>query len=144
MTAWITSTVGLCVAALILWLIRRDRLHVDHGLMWISVAVAFALLGFAPGVVDWVAGRLGIAYPPILGVIIALALLVLKILLMDIERSHIAIRTQRLTQRVAMLEAEIEEQKNRGQVPFPGPGSGSDSFSPDEENGSDPNSVNRV
>lgn len=108
MSAWFSSAIGLAVSGLILWLIRRDRLHVDHGLMWIGVAVGFALLGFAPGIVDWVAQKLGIAYPPILGVLLALALLVLKILLMDIERSHLAMRTQRLTQRLAMLEAELE------------------------------------
>lgn len=113
MSAWFSSAVGLAVAGLILWLIRRDRLHVDHGLMWIGVAIGFALLGFAPGIIDWVAQRLGIAYPPIIGVLIALALLVLKILLMDIERSHIATRTQRLTQRLAMLEAELEELRKK-------------------------------
>ena len=114
MSAWFSSAIGLAVSGLILWLIRRDRLHVDHGLMWIGVASGFALLGFAPGIVDWVAERLGIAYPPILGVVLALALLVLKILLMDIERSHLATRTQRLTQRLAMLEAELEDLRQRG------------------------------
>jgi hypothetical protein len=103
----VTGALGLAVALLIMLLIRRDKLHVDHGLGWVLVAVAFALLGFSPGIVDWVAARLGIGYPPVLGLSLAIAVLVIKTLLMDIERSRIDVRNRRLTQRVAMLEAQL-------------------------------------
>jgi hypothetical protein len=43
----------------------------------------------------------------VLGLSLAIAVLVLKTLLMDIERSRIDVRNRRLTQRVAMLEAEL-------------------------------------
>jgi hypothetical protein len=109
----VTGALGLAVALLIMLLIRRDKLHVDHGLGWVLVAVAFALLGFSPGIVDWVAARLGIGYPPVLGLSLAIAVLVIKTLLMDIERSRIDVRNRRLTQRVAMLEAELRQLKER-------------------------------
>jgi hypothetical protein len=105
----VTGGIGLAVAGLILWLIRRDKLHVDHGLGWVIVAAGFAFLGFSPGVIDFIAHRLGIAYPPVLGLSVAIAILVVKTLLMDIERSRIDVRNRRLTQRVAMLEAELEK-----------------------------------
>jgi len=90
-------------------LIRKDHLHVRYGLWWIAAAVAFAVLGLFPGIVDYVAVYLGIAYPPVLALILGLVALVLKILVMDIERSRNTIRMQRLVQRVALLEAELRD-----------------------------------
>jgi hypothetical protein len=98
---------GLGVAGLIVYLVRRDHLHVDHGVSWILIAIGFAGLGFAPGLVDWVAGKLGVGYPPILGMSLAVVLIAVKMLLMDIDRANLQTRNQRLTQRVAMLEADI-------------------------------------
>ncbi|MFT6288986.1 MAG: hypothetical protein ACJA09_003752 [Alcanivorax sp.] len=74
---------------------------------WVVIAVCFALLGFAPGIVDAVAKYTGVSYPPVLALTLAIALLVIKILFMDIERSHIEMRNQRLVQRMAMLEADL-------------------------------------
>jgi hypothetical protein len=96
------------VAALIVGLMRKDRLHVNHGMGWIIVALVFALLGFSPNIIDRIAQFLGIAYPPVLALILGIAVLTIKILLMDIERSRLEIRNQRLIQRVAMLEADLK------------------------------------
>lgn len=103
----LTTAIGLSVAALIIWLIRKDRLHVNHGLGWVMVALVFALLGFAPSLVDDIALQLGVGYPPIIALTMAISILVIKTLLMDIERSHLEMRNQRLTQRLAMLEADL-------------------------------------
>jgi hypothetical protein len=107
MLSIVTSTIGLAVAAFIIFLIRKDHLHVRHGLTWLVVALCFAVLGIFPGIIDSLASMMGVSYPPILGITVAIALLVVKILLMDLERSKIEIRYQRLIQRVAMLETDI-------------------------------------
>lgn len=114
MISVVTGTIGITVAALIIVLIRRDQLHVNHGLGWLLVAAAFALLGVFPKIIDVAALSVGIAYPPILAVIVALAVLVIKILLMDIERSKLEARNQRLIQRIAMLEAEQRVMRREG------------------------------
>ncbi len=76
---------------------------------WVIVAIGFALLGFAPSIIDELASLLGVSYPPVLALTIAIALLVIKILLMDIERSQIEVRNQRLVQRIAMLKAYLKQ-----------------------------------
>jgi len=115
MASIVTGTIGVLVAGIIIALMRKDRLHVAHGTGWIIVAAGFALLGFAPGIIDSVASYFGVAYPPVLALTLAIALLVVKILLMDMERSHIEMRNQRLIQRIAMLEADLRAfQKTRG------------------------------
>lgn len=109
MISLLTAAIGLLAAAVIVVLIRRDRLHVRYGLWWMAVAALFALLGFLPGLFDRLAGALGVAYPPALVLTLGLVVMVVKILVMDIERSRNMVRLNRLVQRVAMLEAELRE-----------------------------------
>lgn len=116
MVSIITGAIGLSAAAAILFLMRRDRLHAAHGTGWVVVAAGFALLGFAPGLIDGLAAYLNIDYPPVLAITIGITVIVIKLLLMDIERARIEVRNQRLTQRVAMLEAMIRKQA-RAQAP---------------------------
>ncbi len=108
MISLITGSIGIFLAAIIVLLIRKDRLHVHHGLGWIIVAIGFALLGFSPGIFNQIAHFLGIGYPPVLGLTLAIAILVIKTLLMDIERSRIEMRNQRLNQRVAIVDADVK------------------------------------
>lgn len=114
MVSLVTGTIGIATAVIIVFLIRKDHLHVRYGLWWMGAAVIFALLGLFPTIVDFVAGKLGIAYPPVLALILGLVALVIKILVMDIERSRNTIRMQRLVQRIALLEAEIRDLQGRG------------------------------
>lgn len=102
---------GLLVALAILLLIRGDRLHVSNGVGWLLVAVVCALLGFAPSVVDAIALKLGVAYPPALAFTLALAVVVLKFLLEDIQNTKLRMRQQRVIQRLAMVETELKELK---------------------------------
>ena len=78
------------------------------GLLWLSGLLYW---GFPRASIDTVAKEFGIGYPPVLGLTLGIALLVIKVLFMDIERSRIEIRNQRLVQRVAMLEADLNKLK---------------------------------
>ena len=57
-----TSLLGLVLAGLIVYLVRRDHLYLMHGLLWSMVAAAAALLGAWPGLIDSLAAWLGFAY----------------------------------------------------------------------------------
>ena len=48
----VTSLIGLSTAVAIIYLVRKDHLHVRYGLVWSVVAVVFAVLGFFPGIFD--------------------------------------------------------------------------------------------
>ena len=56
---------------------------------------------------------IGVSYAPILGIALAIAALVIKALLTDIEISKLKTREQRLIQKVALLESEIREVTGR-------------------------------
>ena len=111
---WIIAVVGIFTATLILWLVRRDHLHIRYALWWIPIALIIGGLGVFPPVVDWVGVRLGIHYPPILPLLVGIMLLTIKILLMDIERSRSDVKLSCLIQRVAILEARIDQMAGEG------------------------------
>lgn len=100
-----SMAMGIALAAVILFLVRRDHLHGPYSLWWIGAAATVALLGLFPRLFDLMAIKLGISYPPILAVVLGFSLLLVKILTMDLERSRQERLIRRLTQRLAMLEA---------------------------------------
>jgi hypothetical protein len=101
-----SAVIGVALAVIILWLVRRDRLHGPYAVWWVGAAGAVALFGSFPQVFDLLAPGLGISYPPVLALLLALALLLIKILTMDLERSRQERQIRRLTQRMAMLEVQ--------------------------------------
>ena len=109
MVALTTGIIGIVTAITIVILIRRDYLHVRYGLWWSGAAIAFASLGLFPAIFDNIAKYFGIAYPPVLALTLAVAILFIKILVMVIERSRNAIRMQRLIQRIALLETDLHD-----------------------------------
>lgn len=113
MVALTTGIIGIATAITIVILIRRDHLHVRYGLWWTGAAAAFALLGLFPAFFDSTAKYVGVAYPPILALTLAVVVLVVKILVMDIERSRNAVRMHRLVQRIALLESDMREMQGK-------------------------------
>ena len=113
----VTSAIGLTVAALIILLIRTDRLHVTHGIAWLVAAFVMAGLGFAPSIFDSIATRLGITYAPALAFTLGFGLIIIKLLIDDIERSRLKMRNTRMIQRMAILENELRRAKKTNPKP---------------------------
>lgn len=99
-----TALLGLGLAGLILTLLRRDHLYVSHGLFWLAVAFAAALLGLWPRLLDIVAGWVGINYPPAALFLLVAVVLFVKALYSDMATTRLMRDLRRLNQRVAMLE----------------------------------------
>lgn len=108
----LTTFLGLGIGILILWLIRKDHLHVKYAFSWILIAVLWMLLGLFPGIIDVLANWLYIGYPPILAVVLAISFLLVKLLLNDIERSRQSRHIIRLNQRLSLLETQLKQYHN--------------------------------
>lgn len=111
---WTTALLGIGIACAILLLIRKDTLHVRHSIWWLIVAAGSALLGFFPGLMDAFGVFLGVYYPPVLFLTLALGMVLIKILTMDMERSRQERTLRRLTQRLALLEEEFRSPPRTG------------------------------
>jgi hypothetical protein len=108
MTYQLTSLViGLALAATILILVRRAHLHGPHAVWWLALAAGIILLSIWPRLTDLIAPYLGVSYPPIVAVLLALGLMLVKMMSMDLQRSRQEQRIRRLAQRLALLEAQL-------------------------------------
>lgn len=104
-----TGAVGLAMAALIIYLIRRDHMHARYSIWWLAIALATVLLGFFPRILDSVGSAMGVAYPPVLALIGGVLALLVKILYADLERSRLRRELLRLTQRLLIVEQRVSE-----------------------------------
>ncbi len=107
--AQVTAAIlGVGLAGAIFYLVRRDHLHGPFAAWWLMVAAATLTLGMFPGVVVWLGKITGINYAPVLPIIIGLSMVLLRLLKLDIDRSRQERQMRRLTQKLAILEQEIE------------------------------------
>ena len=118
MTSQITSAIlGVALAGAILFLVRRDHLHGPFALWWFAVAAATFVLGVFPHTVVWLGQVTGIFYAPVLPIIIGLSLVLIRLLKLDIDRSKQERRMRRLTQKLAILEQELDRLGGRSADP---------------------------
>jgi len=99
--------IGVIVGLCILLLIRHDRLRPLYAFWWMGVAAGVIFLGLCPKVVDHIASYLGIHYPPVLVIVVAISLLLIKILTMDLERTKQEQQLRLLAQQLSLLEEEL-------------------------------------
>lgn len=103
---WTSAIIALVIAWKIVFLIRRDVLHTRYAYWWFFVAGLVLIAGVFPKLIDIVAGKLGIHYPPILVVVVGVGLMLVKMLTMDLDHSRQERKIRRLVQRLAILEVE--------------------------------------
>lgn len=108
-TGQITSAIlGIGLAGAIMFLVRRDHLHGPFALWWFAVATATFALGVFPSLVIWLGRATGIVYAPVLPIIIGVSLILIRLLKLDVDRSKQERQIRRLTQKLAILEQEID------------------------------------
>ncbi|RHW74898.1 DUF2304 domain-containing protein [Colwellia sp. RSH04] len=109
----VSSVIALTLAVIIYWLVRRDHLAPRLALRWVFVASIVLILGTFPVIIDWIGVVVGVAYPPIIAVVVGLGALLIKVLLLDIEKTKAMITQDRIIQKLAILEAELESFKSK-------------------------------
>ncbi|MFW5722285.1 MAG: DUF2304 domain-containing protein, partial [Desulfohalobiaceae bacterium] len=112
---YLTAGLGLGIWLAIIWMIRRDVLHVRYSFWWFIVGTGVAVTGVFPGVIDWLGRSFNVSYPPVLGLVIGFCLIFIKVLINDLERSRQIIQIRVLTQKLAILEQRVEEEQSSKQ-----------------------------
>lgn len=102
------AALGFILAGSILFLVRRDHLHGAQAVWWLMVAMAALVAGLFPKFIDRIGLALGVQYPPMLLVVLALIGVLIKLVLSDIELARKERRLRRLTQKLAILEHELD------------------------------------
>lgn len=104
----ISLVLGVFIAGVIFWLVRKDLLVSKDALRWLILAASVLLFGAFPTVNDWIGVQLGVAYPPIIPVLLGFGVVLIKLIIADIQRTQLRADTSRLVQKVALLELKID------------------------------------
>lgn len=114
LVAVVVSTVLLVS---VLDLVRRKRMLERYALLWLASALVLLGLSVWRGLLDKVAGAIGVAYAPSALFLIAFGVVMVLLLHFSIAVSHLADQSRVLAQRLALLEERQASQARPRAVP---------------------------
>ena len=100
---------GVLLFTLIFELVRKKRFREELSIIWLLIGLGTIFSSFADRVIDPIASRLGIKYPPVLVFLIIFFLLVLATLYFSIVVSDLKSKNKELSQKIALMEYKIEK-----------------------------------
>jgi hypothetical protein len=109
--------VGLGLFALVFSLVRRGRFREELSVVWLLIGVTAMLSSGADVVLDRVAAKLGIGYPPVLGFVMLFLVLVVGFLYFSVVASDLKSSLKELAQHTALLEYELKRLSDKPPPP---------------------------
>lgn len=108
----ISIAASLFILIIVIELIRRNHLKERYSLIWLAAATV--LLGFSiwRKLLDFIALRIGIFYPPSFLFLIAIAFLLVLLLHFSTIVSSLSEHNKRLAQEIGMLKKRIRDIEN--------------------------------
>lgn len=103
------ALVSVGAIVFVLRMVRRRQLAGKYALLWLAAVVPLAVLAAFPGLLTWVAERVGVFYPPALFLLVAVAFLFLIVVQFSYELSRLNERTRALAEEVALLRQERDQ-----------------------------------
>lgn len=101
--------IALVTGAIIFRLVRRNLLHGAYAAWWLTAAAFAVLVGVFPSGFDVLGHALGVSYPPILFIVLALAAFAVRMLISDLERTRMDLTQRRLVQRYAHMALRLRD-----------------------------------
>jgi hypothetical protein len=98
---------SLSLLGLVIELIRRRKLSEGYSLLWLLTAAALLVLSLWRGLLDLLAGLVGIFYPPMALFVVAFGFTLLILLQFSAVMSRLTDENRRLAQDVALLNAKL-------------------------------------
>jgi hypothetical protein len=107
----ITGSAALLIV--VVELIRRGRLKEKYSLLWLFAGSVLLFLSSSRGALEFIAGLLGIFYPPSFLFLIAFLFLLLITLHFSVVISGLSEKNRKLAQELALLRQELRDALGR-------------------------------
>ena len=103
----VMTLLSIVLIVLVLISVRRSHIRVEYSVSWLGAALVVLVLSRAHGVLEWLAGSLGVSYAPLALVMLVFCVFLVvfyrfSVVISDLKDANIA-----LTQRVAILEFQL-------------------------------------
>lgn len=100
---------SVALFAFVIDFIRRGLLKEKYSVLWIAAALAILVLSVKKGLLDAIAGILGIAYPPSLLFLVAFVFILLINLHFSVVISILHEKNKALVQEITLLKNSLKE-----------------------------------
>lgn len=105
--------VGIALIVIVISLIVKKQMSESQAVLWICIGLASIILGIFPGLIPWIANKLGIWYAPSILLLVASIGLLLIIFHNSIVLSKQMNEIHELAIQMALLQDENKELKNK-------------------------------
>jgi len=102
---------GLAIG--LLWLVRSGLIHIDMSFPWLVAIVVLGFFSIHEAFVVWVAGQLGITYPPLAIVLLTFFILLGLVTVLLIGYSRLRQRQIQIVRYIAAQELKRQEDQLR-------------------------------
>lgn len=99
--------VGISLFVTILQLVRRRKLREELSLVWLVIGFGLILASVADLIIDPLAFKLGMSYPPMLVFVIVFFFFVLVLLYFSVIVSDLKTKNKELSQKIALMEYKL-------------------------------------
>ncbi|MFQ5465915.1 MAG: DUF2304 domain-containing protein [Thermodesulfobacteriota bacterium] len=104
---------ALVLFSVVIDFIRRGLLKEKYSVLWIAAAVLLIILSVKRQLLDYIAGLLGVAYPPSLLFLVAFLFVLLILLHFSVVISIFHEKNKALTQELTLLRHDLRETRSR-------------------------------
>ncbi len=103
---------SLLTVAFVLRRVRQSRMQIDDSIFWLLFAFVMLVLSLVPQLAYWVSNLFGFQSPINVVYIAIIFILLVKQFFMSIQLSQMDSKLRALTQKVALNEEKIEQEKD--------------------------------
>ena len=109
----VTTVVAIVLLIMVLFSIRRAHIRVEYSVSWLAAAIILLVLSRSPGALNWIAGQLGLTYPPLALMILVFCVFLVvtyrfSVVISDLKDGNIA-----MAQRLAIVEFQLQNRNEK-------------------------------
>jgi hypothetical protein len=113
----VLTMLSIALIALVLLSVRREHIRVEYSVSWLTAAVVLLLLSLNRGLVHWLAGLMGVDYPPVAILMIVFCVFLVVFYRFSLRISALKDANIALAQRVAILEYQLKSNDEQQETP---------------------------
>lgn len=106
-------TMAFSMLAIVLELVRRQKLREDYAILWIATATVLIILALSPGILTWFSAMFETQSLVSMLYFGAFVFLLLVSLQFSVRLTKLTFRSKTTSQRIALLESEIDTLRKR-------------------------------
>ncbi len=106
--------IGISLFITIMELVRRKKFREELSLVWLVIGFGLILASFADFVIDPLAGRLHVSYPPMLVFVVVFFFFLLVLLYFSAVVSDLKSKNKELSQKIALMEYKLGKLAEEG------------------------------